>query len=85
MVIVFSVSSIFKSSAPNMARLESVITNMVDIFMEYADDQGHSRKLCKDELQTMLQKEIESPDLKVGTPKAPGLISMFPALCVHAG
>lgn len=54
-------------SAPNMARLEKVITNMVDIFIEYADDQGHKRKLCKDELQAMLQKEIESADLKVGT------------------
>lgn len=49
-----------------MARLEAVITNMVDIFMEYADDEGHNRKLCKNELQAMLQKEIESPDLKVG-------------------
>ncbi|TNN02616.1 hypothetical protein fugu_010103 [Takifugu bimaculatus] len=47
-----------------MARLEAVITNMVDIFMEYADDQGHKRKLCKEELQAMLQKEIESADLK---------------------
>lgn len=67
-----------------MARLEAVITNMVDIFMEYADDQGHDRKLCKDELQAMLQKEIESPDLKVGTPKPPSLISTVPFLCVHA-
>lgn len=61
-----------------MARLEAVITNMVDIFMEYADDQGHNRKLCKDELQAMLQKEIKSPDLKVGTPKPPSLIRMVP-------
>lgn len=68
-----------------MARLEAVITNMVDIFMEYADDQGHSGKLCKEELQAMLQKEIESPDLKVGTPKPPSLISTVVFLCVHAG
>lgn len=68
-----------------MARLETAITNMVDIFMEYADDQGNNRKLCKAELQAMLQKEIESPDLKVGTPKPPSLISKVLFLCVHTG
>lgn len=67
-----------------MARLEAVITNMVDIFMEYADDQGHNRKLCKQELQAMLQKEIESPDLKVGTPKPSRFFSTLPFLCVPA-
>lgn len=48
-----------------MARLEQVITNMVDIFTEYADNQGDKRKLCKDELQALLRTEIKSPELKV--------------------
>lgn len=52
-----------------MARLEQVITTMVEIFTEYADDQGDEHKLCKDELQALLQKEIESPELKVETIK----------------
>lgn len=49
-----------------MARLEQVITTMVDIFMEYADNQGNKQKLCKNELQALLQTEIESPELKAG-------------------
>lgn len=52
-----------------MARLEQVITTMVEVFLEYADNQGKKKMLCKDELQALLQTEIESPELKVGTIK----------------
>lgn len=48
-----------------MARLDHVITNMVDVFLEYADDGGKKRQLNKDELKKMLEKEIQSPELKV--------------------
>uniref|UniRef100_A0A665VPL6 EF-hand domain-containing protein n=1 Tax=Echeneis naucrates TaxID=173247 RepID=A0A665VPL6_ECHNA len=48
-----------------MARLDQVITNIVDIFLEYADDgEGKKHKLNKDELKIMLEKEIQSPELK---------------------
>ncbi|KAM7420857.1 hypothetical protein PAMA_015187 [Pampus argenteus] len=47
-----------------MARLEQAITSIVDLFMEYADDEGKKRMLNKDELQRLLEKEIESPELK---------------------
>ncbi|XP_053182953.1 protein S100-A6-like [Scomber japonicus] len=47
-----------------MARLEQVIINIVDIFMEYADDEGKKRKLNKEELKNLLQKEIQSDELK---------------------
>lgn len=47
-----------------MARLERIITDIVDIFMEYADDEGKKRKLSKDELKNVLEKEIQSPELK---------------------
>ncbi|CAG11860.1 unnamed protein product [Tetraodon nigroviridis] len=47
-----------------MARLEQVITTMVEVFLEYADNQGKKQMLCKDELQALLQTEIESPELK---------------------
>lgn len=48
-----------------MARLEQVITNIVDIFLEYADDEGKKRQLNKEELKKVLEQEIQSPDLKV--------------------
>ncbi|XP_034554048.1 protein S100-A6-like [Notolabrus celidotus] len=47
-----------------MARLDQVITNIVDIFMEYADDEGKKRQLNKEELQKVLEKEIQSQELK---------------------
>ncbi|XP_008278904.1 protein S100-G-like [Stegastes partitus] len=49
-----------------MARLDSVITNIVDIFMEYADEEGKGKKhqLSKDELKMLLDQEIQSPELK---------------------
>ncbi|XP_069551600.1 protein S100-P-like [Brachyistius frenatus] len=47
-----------------MARLDQVITNIVDIFLEYADDEGKKCKLNKDELKKVLEQEIQSPELK---------------------
>ncbi|KAM4736591.1 S100 calcium binding protein W [Anableps anableps] len=47
-----------------MARLDQVITNIVDIFMEYADDGGKKRQLNKEELKKLFEQEIQSPDLK---------------------
>ncbi|XP_026173719.1 S100 calcium binding protein W [Mastacembelus armatus] len=47
-----------------MARLDQVITNIVDIFLEYADDEGKKHQLNKEELKKVLQKEIQSPELK---------------------
>nr|XP_046254879.1 S100 calcium binding protein W [Scatophagus argus] len=47
-----------------MARLDQVITNIVDVFMEYADDGGRKNKLNKDELKRVFEKEIQSPELK---------------------
>ena len=48
-----------------MARLDHVITNIVDIFLEYAEDEGKKRQLNKEELKKVLQQEIQSPELKV--------------------
>lgn len=48
-----------------MARLDQVITNIVDIFLEYADDEGKKRQLNKEELKKVLEQEIQSPELKV--------------------
>ena len=48
-----------------MARLEQVITNIVDIFLEYADDDGKKHQLNTEELKKVLEKEIQSPELKV--------------------
>lgn len=63
-----------------MARLEQVITNIVDIFLEYADDEGKKRQLNKEELKKVLEQEIQSPDLKVrGSAPSPYTIST----CVH--
>ncbi|XP_029959037.1 protein S100-G-like [Salarias fasciatus] len=47
-----------------MARLDQVITNVVDIFLEYADDGGKKHRLNKDELIRVLETEIQSPELK---------------------
>ncbi|XP_029308492.1 repetin-like [Cottoperca gobio] len=44
-----------------MARLEKVIKDIVDMFVEYADDEG---KLSKEELMKMLEKEIECTEMK---------------------
>lgn len=48
-----------------MARLDQVITNIVDIFLEYANNEGRKHQLNKDELKKVLQQEIQSPELKV--------------------
>lgn len=49
-----------------MARLDQVIPNIVDIFMQYADDgEGKKCQLNKEELQKMLEEQIQSPELKV--------------------
>ncbi|XP_008429961.1 S100 calcium binding protein W [Poecilia reticulata] len=47
-----------------MARMDQVITNIVDIFMEYADDGGKKCQLNKEELKKLFEQEIQSPDLK---------------------
>ncbi|KAK5862263.1 hypothetical protein PBY51_017675 [Eleginops maclovinus] len=47
-----------------MARLEQVITNIVDIFLEYADDDGKKPQLNTEELKKVLELEIQSPELK---------------------
>ncbi|XP_037639824.1 S100 calcium binding protein W [Sebastes umbrosus] len=47
-----------------MARLDLVITNIVDVFMDYADDEGKKQQLNKEELKKMLEQEIQSPELK---------------------
>lgn len=52
-----------------MARLELAITNIVDIFMEYAKKITDDHVLCKAELKELLQKEIESDEFKVGRSK----------------
>ncbi|KAF6739547.1 Protein S100-A3 [Oryzias melastigma] len=44
-----------------MARMEQAIKDMVDMFLEYANGDG---KLNKDELKSMIQKEIQNPELK---------------------
>lgn len=51
-----------------MARLEQAITNIVDIFMEYAKKTTDDHVLCRAELQELLQKEIVS-EFKVGRSK----------------
>ncbi|KAI9533273.1 hypothetical protein NQZ68_025667 [Dissostichus eleginoides] len=47
-----------------MARLEQVITNIVDVFLEYADDDGKKPQLNIEELKKVLELEIQSPELK---------------------
>ncbi|XP_028985675.1 S100 calcium binding protein W [Betta splendens] len=47
-----------------MARLDNVITNIVEVFLEYADDEGKKHQLNKEELKRVLEREIQSPELK---------------------
>ncbi|XP_034731008.1 S100 calcium binding protein W [Etheostoma cragini] len=47
-----------------MARLDQVITNIVDIFLQYSADDGKKHQLNKEELKKVLEKEIQSPELK---------------------
>uniref|UniRef100_A0A8C6PQP8 S100/CaBP-9k-type calcium binding subdomain domain-containing protein n=1 Tax=Nothobranchius furzeri TaxID=105023 RepID=A0A8C6PQP8_NOTFU len=44
-----------------MARLEQAITSIVDVFSEYASSDC---KLNKQELKKMMEKEVQSPELK---------------------
>lgn len=48
-----------------MARLDQVITNIVDVFLEYAEDEGKKHQLNKEEFKKVLEQEIQSPELKV--------------------
>lgn len=45
-----------------MSRLEQAIKTIVEVFMENADGDG---KLNKEEFQKLLDKEIESAEIKV--------------------
>ncbi|XP_030014193.1 S100 calcium binding protein W [Sphaeramia orbicularis] len=47
-----------------MARLDSAIISIVEVFMEYADDEGKKGQLNKEELKRVLEKEIQNPELK---------------------
>ncbi|CAG6015378.1 unnamed protein product [Menidia menidia] len=49
------------SSARSMARMEQAIQNVVDLFSEYADGDG---KLNREELEKLVEKEIQNPELK---------------------
>ncbi|XP_041649264.1 repetin-like [Cheilinus undulatus] len=53
-----------KKGKKDMARLDQVITNIVDVFMEYADDEGKKGQLNKEELKKVLEQEIQSPELR---------------------
>lgn len=60
-----------------MARLQNIITSTVDLFLEYADDQGHKRKLCKEEFKAMLEKEIDASELRVRTLNHSDMMHIF--------
>ncbi|KAK7886416.1 hypothetical protein WMY93_026037 [Mugilogobius chulae] len=47
-----------------MSRLENIITSMVELFLEYADDEGKKKQLNKEELKRFLEKEIQSEEFK---------------------
>lgn len=47
-----------------MSRLQEIIKNMVELYVEYSDADG---KLSKEELMTMVDKEIECAEMKVRT------------------
>lgn len=57
----------YSSSVLAMARLQNIITTMVDLFLEYAAEEGCKEKLCRAEFRTMLEKEIDTSELKVRT------------------
>ncbi|XP_037641129.1 protein S100-A9-like [Sebastes umbrosus] len=44
-----------------MARMEQTINNLVEMFMEYASDDG---VLSKDEFMKLMETEIEDPEMK---------------------
>ncbi|KAK1895253.1 Protein S100-A7 [Dissostichus eleginoides] len=44
-----------------MSRLQEIIKNMVELYVEYSDADG---KLSKEELMTMVDKEIECAEMK---------------------
>lgn len=48
-----------------MTRLEGAITNLVDVFLEYAGDDPKKPKLCQEELQNLLANEIKTPEIRV--------------------
>ncbi|KAK5862261.1 hypothetical protein PBY51_017673 [Eleginops maclovinus] len=44
-----------------MSRLQDIIKSMVELYVEYSDTDG---KLSKEELMTMMDKEIECSEMK---------------------
>lgn len=65
-----------------MSQLQQAITNIVDVFTEYADTTTDDQVVCKAKLKAQLQKEIQSDEFKVGRSK---FNCMSLALHVHAG
>ncbi|XP_076010705.1 S100 calcium binding protein W [Genypterus blacodes] len=47
-------------------RVEKIITEMVDIFLEYADTSSKDPQVSKEDFKKLLQTEIQSPKLKDG-------------------
>lgn len=64
LVLCFSCSAFFHPAIA-MARLEQVIVSIVDMFVEYADDNGKNLKINKDKFKMLLEKEIQNSEIKV--------------------
>ncbi|XP_071767330.1 S100 calcium binding protein W [Centroberyx gerrardi] len=47
-----------------MSNLEQVITSMVELFEEYASQEGKKHQISVEEFKQTLEKEVESPNLK---------------------
>ncbi|CAL8290647.1 unnamed protein product [Merluccius merluccius] len=47
-----------------MSRLEQLILSMVDLFEEYAGQDGEIKTISKDELKQLIEKEVSKPELK---------------------
>ena len=52
--------------AAAMSHLEQLIISMVDVFEEYAGQEGKKNQISMDELKTLIDNEVSQPEFQVG-------------------
>ena len=57
--------------AAAMSHLEQLIISMVDVFEEYAGQEGKKNQISMDELKTLIDNEVSKPEFQVGGYKHP--------------
>ena len=69
--------------AAAMSHLEQLIVSMVDVFEEYAGQEGKKNQISMDELKTLIDNEVSKPEFQVRGYKHPLKQKTQPQYCKY--